>query len=273
MTPMEHLLGMKSDYSLLRTFGCACCPNLWPYTTHKLSFCSKRCVFLEYNPLHKGYKCLETSTRHVYISRDVIFDETMFPFASPHPNVGAQLNIEILLLPPTLRNRHAGVHVEGPDMPNPAIANPADNIDESHANHSTDTGEIPAANADSMQHVQASPAPLDHVVTEDPSVVLGEDSSATPRESTSGSESGRGLPAAAPESLSVDVPTRTDLLPGHLGSSTGGSAPPPPASSVPMHNADLGADLVVTRTQAPVPRSFIPSASVMTPEHRPVTRL
>jgi hypothetical protein len=197
----------------------------------------------------------------------------VFPFTSLHPNTGAQLNAEILLLPPTLRIIHGGVHVEGPDMPNPAIANPADNIDESHANHSTDTGEIPAANADSMQHVQASPAPLDHVVTEDPSVVLGEDSSATPRESTSGSESGHGLPAAAPESLSVDVPTRTDLLPGHLGSSTGGSAPPPPASSVPMHNADLGADLVVTRTQAPVPRSFIPSASVMTPEHRPVTRL
>jgi hypothetical protein len=263
MTPMEHLLGMKSDYSLLRTFGCACCPNLWPYTTHKLSFCSKRCVFLEYNPLHKGYKCLETSTRHVYISRDVIFDETMFPFASPHPNVGAQLNIEILLLPPTLRNRHAGVHVEGPDMPNPA-----DNIDESHADYSEDSGEITAANVDSMQHVQASSAPLVHVVTEDPSAALGGDSGAAPGESALRSESERGLPATAPESVLVDPPTRVGLLPGHLGSSAEVLAPPPPNSSVPMHNADPGVDSVAARTQAPPLGSSTHRGSIVTPEHR-----
>jgi hypothetical protein len=34
----------------------------------------------------------------VYISRDVVFDETIFPFASLHPNAGALLRKEILLL-------------------------------------------------------------------------------------------------------------------------------------------------------------------------------
>jgi hypothetical protein len=62
-TPMECLLGKRSDYSLLHTFGCACWPNLRSYTTHKLLFRSKHCVFLGYIPLHKGYKCLEPSTR------------------------------------------------------------------------------------------------------------------------------------------------------------------------------------------------------------------
>lgn len=40
-TPLEHLFGIKPDYSALRTFGCACWPNLRPYQAHKLSFRSK----------------------------------------------------------------------------------------------------------------------------------------------------------------------------------------------------------------------------------------
>ena len=38
------------------------------------------------------------STRHVYLSRDVVFDENMFPFSKLHQNVGAQLCSEINLL-------------------------------------------------------------------------------------------------------------------------------------------------------------------------------
>jgi histone deacetylase 1/2 len=33
--------------------------------------------------MHKGYKCLDRRTGRIYISRDVIFDETVFPFATP----------------------------------------------------------------------------------------------------------------------------------------------------------------------------------------------
>jgi hypothetical protein len=39
------------------------------------------------------------STGRIYISRDVVFDENIFPFASLHPNAGARLRAEILLLP------------------------------------------------------------------------------------------------------------------------------------------------------------------------------
>jgi hypothetical protein len=45
---------------------------------------------------------LEISTGRVYISRDVVFDENVFPLALLHPNVGAQLRQELLLLPDLL---------------------------------------------------------------------------------------------------------------------------------------------------------------------------
>lgn len=53
-------------------------------------------------PSHKGFKCLYPSTRRVYISRDVTFDENVFPFSQLHPNVGARLHQEISLLPSDL---------------------------------------------------------------------------------------------------------------------------------------------------------------------------
>jgi hypothetical protein len=40
----------------------------------------------------------------VYISRDVIFDENVYLFAALHPNAGARLRSEILLLPESMRN-------------------------------------------------------------------------------------------------------------------------------------------------------------------------
>ena len=90
-TPLERLFHQKPDYNSLKVFGCACYPNLRPYNRHKLEFLSTQCVFLGYSNLLKGYKCLEVSTGRIYISRDVIFDETIFPFAKLHSNAGALL--------------------------------------------------------------------------------------------------------------------------------------------------------------------------------------
>jgi hypothetical protein len=68
------------DYLFLKTFGCACWPNLWPYNSHKLQPRSLQCVFLGYSFLHHSYKCLHIPTGRLYISGDVIFLENLFPF-------------------------------------------------------------------------------------------------------------------------------------------------------------------------------------------------
>jgi hypothetical protein len=103
-TPFERLYTNKLDYSFLRSFGCACWPNLRPYNTRKLQFRSTQCVFLGYSDMHKGFKCLEPSTGRVYISRDVVFNEHVFPFSRLHPNAGARLRAELSVLRDSLLN-------------------------------------------------------------------------------------------------------------------------------------------------------------------------
>ena len=81
-TPIYRLLKIQRNYDFLHTFGCAYWPSIRKYNAHKLSFHSMMCVFLGYSPMHKGYKCLDRSTGRIYISHDVIYDESVFPYST-----------------------------------------------------------------------------------------------------------------------------------------------------------------------------------------------
>jgi hypothetical protein len=82
----EILFQTSPDYKLLRIFGCACWPNLRPYNSHKLQPRSVQCIFLGYSIRHKGYQCFNLKNGRLYISRDVVFEETIFPLQTPLPN-------------------------------------------------------------------------------------------------------------------------------------------------------------------------------------------
>jgi histone deacetylase 1/2 len=155
-TPVERLLHTKPNYDSLRVFGCACWPNLRPYNQRKLSFRSTRCVFLGYSPRDKGVKCLDTSTGRVYISRDVVFDENIFPFAKLHPNAGRRLKQDILLLPHHTSNS-GGANIDD-YMPLPVLPivttndeDIADNsVDADTSSFQQETARNPAQNAPEM---------------------------------------------------------------------------------------------------------------------------
>jgi transposase InsO family protein len=79
VSPFFKLYNKGPDYFLFRFFGCSCFPLLRHYSTHKLMFRSKHCIFLGYSSNQRGYRCLDHVSRKVYVSRHVVFDETHFP--------------------------------------------------------------------------------------------------------------------------------------------------------------------------------------------------
>lgn len=90
LSPFEKLFSKPPDYTLLRVFGCECFPNFPAKSSNKLSPRSVRCVFLGYAPHYKGYRCLDSKTGRVYVSRYVVFHESIFPYTyfvgSPIPS-------------------------------------------------------------------------------------------------------------------------------------------------------------------------------------------
>ncbi|MFS7982428.1 putative RNA-directed DNA polymerase [Helianthus anomalus] len=85
-TPTLHLYHRLPTYEHLKVFGCLCFPLLPSTSIHKLADRSTPCVFLGYPSNHRGYKCFNLKTRQIIISRDVTFDEQIFPFSTPTPN-------------------------------------------------------------------------------------------------------------------------------------------------------------------------------------------
>ena len=71
-------------------------PYIRPYNKNKLCYHSRQCVFLGYSSNHKGYMCLDLLSICLYVTRHVMFLETMFPFQST-PNQSS-----FVLLVPTL---------------------------------------------------------------------------------------------------------------------------------------------------------------------------
>jgi transposase InsO family protein len=77
-SPWEKLFHKPPDISHFRTFGCICFPHLRPYNTHKLQPRTTPCLFLGYPAHTKGYICQDPTTKRVYISRHVLFNEGEF---------------------------------------------------------------------------------------------------------------------------------------------------------------------------------------------------
>ena len=80
-SPYSKIFHKDPNYRKLRIFGCLCYPWLRPYASHKLEPRSKPCVFVGYSNEHNAYLCLDSLTNKVYVSRHVVFIESVFPFA------------------------------------------------------------------------------------------------------------------------------------------------------------------------------------------------
>ena len=80
-TPYEILFKCKPSYNEMKVFGVLCFAQNNPRTKDKFESRSRKCVFIGYPFGKKGWKVYDLETREIFISRDVVFDEGVFPFA------------------------------------------------------------------------------------------------------------------------------------------------------------------------------------------------
>lgn len=80
------LVNKIPDYTFLKTFSYLWYPFLCPYNSKKINFRSLPYIFLGYSMTHKGYLCFHQPSSCVYVSRHVVFNETIFPYLTPISN-------------------------------------------------------------------------------------------------------------------------------------------------------------------------------------------
>ncbi|XP_055822124.1 uncharacterized protein LOC129890635 [Solanum dulcamara] len=94
-SPYERLYGAKPGLSHLRTIGCLVFAIF--FTEHdKLMPKSRSAVHMGYSEVHKGYILFDLSNRSFFVSRDVLFREDLFLFATDNRSTHQQLFMDTL---------------------------------------------------------------------------------------------------------------------------------------------------------------------------------
>ena len=80
-SPYEILFGQKPSYQSVRIFGCLCYSHNLNRDNDKFASQSKKCIFVGYSFDKKGWRLYDLETDKYFVSCDVVFVETDFPFA------------------------------------------------------------------------------------------------------------------------------------------------------------------------------------------------
>lgn len=84
--PYEKLTGEKVDYNLLKVFGCLGVAHNSTHVKDKFAPRGIMCVFLGYPNGTKGYRMLNLNTMQTFVTRNVLFYESVMPLSKENDN-------------------------------------------------------------------------------------------------------------------------------------------------------------------------------------------
>lgn len=80
LSPYEKLFNKPPNINHMKTIGCLCYASTLSFDKHKFAPRAIKCIFLGYPFSQKGYLVYDLEKEKTFVSRDVVFDETIFPF-------------------------------------------------------------------------------------------------------------------------------------------------------------------------------------------------
>lgn len=163
VSPYECLQGKLPDYSQFKSFGCLCYASTLLKNRNKFSPRALPYGFLGYPTGYKGYKLLDLESHAVFVSRNVVFHETEFPFKTSE-----FLNDSVDMFPNTILPMPSPLHYVD-SMPLPSMH--------------TDCSVHPL-DPNTSNHTSNQPAPSSSINTESHDTGVNEVNDFRPRRTT-----------------------------------------------------------------------------------------
>ena len=170
-TPYEMIFGHEPDFEALRVFGCLCFAHNQKSKGNKFAPRSRKCVFLGYATGKKGWKLKDLATGVIFVSRDVIFFESSFPFSSASSPADSTATLESCDTQPSPLTDFSSPADFGPSPPhssNPAIPSLSGPLTESSLSTNLPTNISTSTNIPPSTNTQPSPSTASPASSYDP---------------------------------------------------------------------------------------------------------
>lgn len=156
-SPYECLYGKPPSYERIKTFGCLSYAHKKSRDKDKFNTRSRRCVFVGYPFGKKGWKMYDLDSEEFFVSCDVEFIETSFPYQDDHSNKKKPVEAPAVPQPVVLCDDHEQVLESRGSETSSAVPQVADEV-QTEVRGTTETGSPAVVSAETEKQGEEVPS-------------------------------------------------------------------------------------------------------------------